>query len=280
MEKIRIITDSASDFPKPYPDNLTVIPLSIRFGDEEFKDGVDISYQEFFERLAASPELPKTSLIPPTEFEAAFDAAEAAGETVVAVLLSSKLSGTCQSARIAADGRDNVYVVDSVNATLGEQLLVKYALRLAEQGKNAADIAQELERAKSNIRLMGVIDTLDYLRKGGRISKTVAFVGGVLSVKPVLALVDGEVILIGKARGSHSGNSFLMKEVQKTGIDFSMPYSLGYTGTDAARLQQFMQDSSQLWEGREIPISTVGAAIGTHLGPGGVVVSYFKSVVS
>lgn len=282
MENIRIITDSASDFPQPYPANLTVIPLTIRFGDEEFKDGVDISCKEFFERLAAAPELPKTSLIPPSDFEAAFDEAEAAGETVIAVLLSSKLSGTCQSARIAADGRDSVFVVDSMNATIGEQILVQYALRLVEQGMGADAIAAELERVKSKIRLLGLPDTLEYLRKGGRISKTVAFVGGVLSVKPVLALVDGEIILLGKARGSRNGNNYLIKEVEKTGIDFSMPYCLGYTGLSDALLQQYIRDSRQLWEGQtdSLPISTVGATIGTHVGPDAIVVAYFGKMVS
>lgn len=276
MEKIRIVTESASDYVKPFPENLTVLPLTIRFGQEEFHDGVDIDHKMFFEKLISGKELPSTSLIPPGEFEAVYDKAEAAGETVIAIILSSKLSGTYQSAVLAADGRENVYVVDSLNATLGEQILVKYALQLAEQGMPAAELVAEIERAKTTVNLMGLPDTLDYLHRGGRISKTVALLGGALNIKPVLRLVDGVVIMVGKARGSRNGNKYLVEEAKKNGIDFSKPFCLGYTGLEDTLLQKFITDAAELWEGREnLPVSTVGATIGTHVGPDAVVLAFF-----
>lgn len=279
MEKIRIITDSGSDICAPFPQNLTVVPLTIHFGPEEYRDGETIDHGTFYEKLTSGKELPTTSLIPPGEFEQTFQKAEAAGETVIAILLSSKLSGTYQSAVLAADGCDHVHVVDSMNATLGEQILVKYALRLVEQGLSAAEIVTALERAKSHVNLMGVPDTLEYLHRGGRISKTVAVLGGALSIKPVLRLVDGEVIMIGKARGSKNGNNYLIQEVTKSGVDYTKPICLGYTGLSDELLQRYIADSRQLWEGKvdTLPISTVGATIGTHVGPGAVVVAFFDN---
>ena len=279
MEKIRIINDSGSDFCPPYPKNLTVMPLTIHFGAEEYRDGQTIDHKTFYEKLVSGSELPTTSLIPPGEFQQEFDKAEAAGETVIAVLLSSKLSGTYQSAVLAAQDREKVYVVDSMNATLGEQILVKYAIRLVNQGLSATDIVAELERAKSHVNLMGMPDTLEYLHRGGRISKTVAVLGGVLSIKPVLRLVDGVVVMIGKARGSKNGNNYLIQEVSKSGVDFTKPLCLGYTGLSDELLQRYIADSRQLWEGKaeELPISTVGATIGTHVGPGAIVLAFFDN---
>lgn len=282
MNKIRIITDSASEIVAPYPLNLTVMPLTIHFGQEEYRDGVDISHQQFFEKLVNSTALPTTSLIPPSAFEAAYDEAARAGETVIVVALSSKLSGTYQSAVIAAEDRQNVYVVDSLEATIGQQILVKYALRLVDQDKSAPEIVAELERVKSHVRLFGMTDTLEYLRRGGRISKTVAILGGALAIKPVLELRDGEIGMLGKARGSKNGNNFLIKETQKHGIDFSMPLCVGYTGLDARLLQQYIEDSRQIWASHldRLPISTVGATIGTHVGPGAIVVAFFDSTTN
>lgn len=279
MEKVRIITDSGSDCMAPYPENLTVIPLTIHFGDEEYRDGVTIDHKTFYEKLTSGSQLPTTSLVPPGDFADAFRSAREAGETVVAVVLSSKLSGTYQSAVLAAGDFDNVYVVDSLNATVGLQVLVKYALELAARGLGAARIAQELEQAKGHVNLLGMPDTLEYLQRGGRISKTAAVLGGVLSIKPVLRLIDGVVVMIGKARGSKNGNNYLIQEVTRSGIDFSRPLCLGYTGLSDALLQRYIEDSRPLWEGKvhSLPISTVGATIGTHVGPGAIIVAFFDT---
>ena len=136
-----------------------------------------------------------------------------------------------------------------------------------------------MERIKSHINLMGMPDTLEYLHRGGRISKTVAVLGGALSIKPVLRLVDGEVVMIGKARGSKNGNNYLIQEVNKSGVYFSKPLCLGYTGLSDELLQRYIADSKQLWEGKidQLPISTVGATIGTHVGPGAIVLAFFDN---
>ena len=281
MEKIRILTDSGSDITAPYPENLTVIPLTIHFGDEEYQDGVTIDHRTFYEKLTNGDKLPTTSLVSPGVFADVFAQARRQGETVIAIILSGKLSGTYQSAVLAAQEFEHVYVVDSRNATLGEQILVRYALQLVEQGLDARAIVEELERVKPHVNLMGMPDTLEYLHRGGRISKTVALLGGALSIRPVLRLVDGEVVMIGKARGSKNGNNFLIQEVNKSGVDFTKPLCLGYTGLSDALLRRYIADSTQLWEGKvdALPISTVGATIGTHLGPDAVVLAFFDSQV-
>ena len=154
-----------------------------------------------------------------------------------------------------------------------------YALRLKDQGMAAKEIAAELEQARKRIRLLALLDTLEYLKKGGRISKSVAMVGGMLSIKPVISVVDGEVAMLGKARGSRNGSNLLVQEIGKAGgVDFSMPYYLGYTGLDDSLLRKYIEDSSALWSGHTdaLPICTVGGTIGTHVGPGAVAVAFFR----
>lgn len=276
---IRIITDSASDITAAGRPELTVLPMTIRFGEEEFCDGVTLTHRQFYQRLIESSTLPVTSQIPPARFEEAFQAAVDAGETVVAVTLSSKLSGTWQSAVLAAQSfPGRVYVVDSRNAAIGEMILVERALQLAEDGLCAREIAGTLERERQDIRLIALLDTLEYLKRGGRISPSVALVGGLLSIRPVVAVVDGEVALLGKARGSRNGNNLLVQEIEKTaGIDFTRPYRLGYTGLDDTLLQKYIEDSGALWRehAESLPVNTIGGTIGTHVGPGAIAVAFF-----
>ncbi len=281
MEKIRIITDSASDLTAPIPSGVTVIPLTIRFGDIEYQDGVTISHHEFYEKLVESDELPTTSLVSPASFIDAFQEAVDAGEKVIAITISSKLSGTYQSAVLASTVFPNeVFVVDSMNAAIGEQILVQYALQLIQNGLAVEEIVAILNQEKEKIHTIALLDTLEYLKKGGRISKTVAFVGGVLSIKPVVAVIDGEVAMLGTARGSKSGSNFLIKEIEKSeGVDFSKPLCLGYTGLTNTLLQKYIKDSKVLWEGHEdcLNICSIGATIGTHVGPNAIAVSFFSA---
>lgn len=277
---IRIITDSGCDMLPPYAPNLTALPLTITFGEESFLDGVELDHHRFYEKLIEGEELPTTSQIAPAAFEEAFQRAVDAGEAVVCVTLSSKLSGTYQSARIAAEGfAGQVWVVDSENVTIGQRLLVERAVELAGQGLDAAQLSARLDQEKKDIRLVALLDTLEYLKRGGRISPSIAMVGGLLSIKPVVAVENGEVVLLGKARGSKNGNNLLIQLIQKTsGVDFGRPYRLGYTGLDDGLLQKYIADSVQLWQDHveELPVSTVGGAIGTHVGPGAVAVAFFQ----
>lgn len=278
---VRIIIDSASDLTKEQADALgvTFLPLKTIFGEEEFLDGITLSHRQFYEKLIESDCLPTTSQIPPLEYETVYEEVKAAGDTAVVITLSSKLSGSYQSANIARDGyEDCIWLVDSENVCLGEQILIRYACRLQKEGLSAPEIAAALDRRKKDVRVIALLDTLEYLKRGGRISGAAAFAGNLLSIKPVIAIVEGEVAILGKARGSKNGNNMLMEEVNKCGgIDFSMPYCLGYTGLDDSLLQKYITDSEILWKNQvtDLPISTIGSTIGTHTGPGGICVSFF-----
>ena len=277
---VKIITDSASDVLTPYHPAVSVLPMTITFGDQQYRDKEELSHQRFYELLIESEQLPSTSQIGPAQFEEAFQAQVDAGHSVVAVILSGKLSGTYQSACIASEEfPQKVFVVDSENAALGEGILVQRAAQLVDQGLEAPEIAQRLEDEKKDIRLIALLDTLEYLKRGGRISKSVAAIGGLLSIKPVIAVQNGEVCMLGKARGSKNGNNLLVQEIQKTtGIDFERPYCLGYSGFHNDMLQKYIADSRSLWEGHaeHLPIGTIGATIGTHIGPGAVGVAFFQ----
>ena len=276
----RIIVDSTADLMPEYKSRVNVVPLTVRFGDEEYIDGVTIDHKTFYEKLIESDVLPTTSQATPDAFMKEFEKAKAAGEAAVAITLASKFSGTYQSATIAAEAYDNIHIVDSASAAMGSGILVELALRLLDEGKNAEEIAKALEEEKKKIIIVALVDTLEYLKKGGRISKAVAFAGGVLNIKPVLSVVDGEINMLGKARGSKMGNNLLVQEIDKAGgIDFSKPVLLGYSGISDALLRKYIEDSRTIWEGnlREVRYTSVGSVIGTHAGPGAVVVAFFKN---
>lgn len=275
---VRIITDSGSDIIEKL-EGLTVLPLKVIFGDMTYLDGVNLSHQEFYEKLVESDTLPTTSQVNPYEFEQGFAEAVQAGDEVVAIILSSRLSATYQSAMNAAmnfPGR--VYVVDSLNVAFGQRILVEYALCLRAEGLCAAEIAEKAEKAKHRIHTIALLDTLEYLKRGGRISAAAAFAGGLLSIKPVIAVDDGKVAILGKARGSRQGNNMLMETASKYGVDFDMPLALGYSGLSDKLLQKYITDSHALWKGHEdkLRIVTIGGTIGTHAGPGAIGVAFFE----
>ena len=279
--KTRIIVDATADVTPEVAAQLTVVPLSIRFGDVEYVHGRDITNQEFYEKLVESDVLPTTSQPTPFAFEEEYRKAVEAGQEAVVITLSPKLSGTYQSATVAAaEFPGKIYVVDSENVTIGAGILAEYALRLAKDGLSAPEIARELETQKKRIHLLAMVDTLEYLKKGGRISKTVAFAGELLQLKPVLRVRDGEIKVIGKARGSRQGNNLLVQEIAVAGgLDFTMPLLLGYTGMTDVLLQKYIRDSAALWEGHvdALPQTIVGRVVGTHAGPGAVAVAFFAA---
>ena len=277
---VRIVVDSTADVTDEIRAKLSVVPLTVHFGEQEYVDGITINHKQFYEMLVETDVLPTTSQPSPEAFAQVFRQAQEAGEQVVALTVSSKLSGTCQSAMIAAaDFPDSVWVVDTKTVAIGCGILAELAVRLKEEGLSAAEIVARLEEERENIRVIALLDTLEYLKKGGRISKTVAFAGGLLSIKPVVTIQNGEIHILGKARGSKQGNNLLVTEIQKAGgVDFTKPLMLGYTGLSDSLLEKYVLDSGALWDGhgdciRSTPISSV---IGTHAGPGAIAVAFFK----
>lgn len=277
--KTRIIVDSTADLVPEYRSRVHVVPLTVHFGQEEYIDGVTIDHKTFYEKLIECDTLPTTSQATPDAFMREFEKAKAAGESAVVITLSSQFSGTYQSAMIAAAEYDNIYVVDSATAAMGSGILVELAFRLLDEGKDALQIAKILEEEKKKIVIVALVDTLEYLKRGGRVSKTVALAGTMLNIKPVLSVVDGQIQMLGKARGSKMGNNLLVQQIDKAGgIDFTKPVLLGYSGISDTLLLKYMEDSRHIWEGNldEVRYTTLGSVIGTHAGPGAIAVAFFK----
>ena len=275
----RIIVDSTTDLMPEVKGRVSVVPLTVHFGDEEYIDGVTIDHKSFYEKLVETDVHPTTSQATPAAFMTEYEKVRAAGDSAVVITLSAKLSGTYQSAVIAVADFENIYVVDSASATIGAAVLTELALRYLDEGLEAKEIAARLEEEKKRILIVALLDTLEYLKRGGRISKTVAFAGAVLNIKPVIAVSDGEIMVLGKARGSKMGNNLLEQEIEKAGgVDFSAPVLLGYTGLSDLLLRKYIEDSRRLWEEGldEVRFTTIGSVIGTHAGPGAIAVAFFK----
>ena len=261
--KTRIIVDSTADLVPEIKERVYTVPLTVHFGQEEYIDGVTIDNKTFYEKLVESDVLPTTSQAAPNDFIKEFEKAKQAGEAAVVITLASRFSGTYQSAVIAAEDYENIYVVDGASAAMGTGILVELAFRLLDAGASAQEIAKAMETEKEKIVVVALVDT-----------------GGVLNIKPVLSVVDGEIRVLGKARGSKMGNNLLVQEIDKAGgIDFSKPVLLGYSGLSDALLLKYIEDSRHIWEGnlKEVRYTTVGSVIGTHAGPGAVVVAFFKN---
>lgn len=278
---VRLISDSASDMTQKEAkeQGVIILPLTTLIDGVEYLDGVTITTEEFYEKLESCKTLPTTSQVPPSDFEDVLRPIVEAGDEAVIVTLAGKFSGTAQSAAIAADeAGSGVWVVDSGNATIGENILLRYAIRLRDRGLTGGEIAEELERAKSRICLLARVDTLEYLVRGGRLSRTAGVAGTLLNIKPVLSVEDGEIKVLGKARGSRQSENMLTQFIQKKGgIDFSMPVMLAYSGTDDALLKGYVDNSRALWEGHleELPVTMIGSTISTHAGPGAIAVAFF-----
>ncbi len=303
---VRIITDSAADLSPEYiaEHDITVVPLKTIFPDGEYIQGVNLGTEEFYEKLIESTQVPRTSQATPYEFLQIFNevvgggtmgdgevAAIGAPEDVVVITISSGLSGTYESACSAAaefmadpanEGKGRIFVVDSLNVTVGQNLLVDRAVALRGEDKSAEEIAAILNEERNDVHLMAALDTLEYLKRGGRISSAAAIAGGLLNIKPVIAAVDGKVALIGKARGSKQSNNLLRSKVfEAGGIDFDRPVRIGYTGLSDAMLRKYMRDSGDLYEGYhdgELPVTHIGSVIGTHAGPGAIVIAFFGKI--
>lgn len=282
---VKIIVDSASDIKVSFAEqqNIGFAPLRTILAGTEYRDGIDIVPDEFFQKLEANKEVARTSQVNVSEFAAMFEEAVSAGDDVIVITISSGLSGTCQSALVAAqDYPGRVYVIDSLSATAGEQVLIEQAIRRRDEGWTAAQIFEELDILRKKGRLFVTLETLEYLKRGGRISKTSAAVGGLLNIKPILTLNgEGKLETVGKARGIKMSHKMMNDSIRAAGgIDFSYPVVLTYAGDLAdGAVQNYLNDSKDIFGDHvdQITIGQLGCVIGTHSGPGAVVVSFIPA---
>jgi DegV family protein with EDD domain len=285
---VQIIMDSASDISKERAEenNIMILPVPVQIDGKEYLSGEDLFPTEFYELLKNSNELPKTSQITPIMYEDAFQTACEKGNDIVCITMSSALSGTYNNAVIAAETMmekypdRSIYIIDSLQVSVGELIQGVYAGKLAKSGKKSSEIFDDVTKMQKNIRIIALVDTLEYIKKGGRISGAAAAIGGLLSIKPVITIDEsGKLKVIGKARGSANGNNLLKTKVKSDGgIDFNYPICLAYSGESDEMLQKYINDSKELYTDMNgsLPIENIGPAIGTYSGPGAIVLAYYN----
>ena len=265
---VKIVTDSTSDIPPELAAELgiTVVPLTVFFGDEAFKDGIDITRDEFMKRLTSGGVLPRTSQPSVGDFLAVYKALTEAGDEVVSIHISGKLSGTLNSAHGAVqelpDAR--IELVDTELASVGTTLVARAAAVAANAGATVEEVARIAEQAASKIDLFFLLDTLEYLSKGGRIGKAQALIGGLLSIKPVLKLVDGEIHPHEKVR-TRAKALERMKEIAAEGAPYEdIAFIHEASAEDVQAFEDFLQPLSKA----PLLVGRIGSVIGTYTGPG------------
>lgn len=279
---VKIIVDSASDIKVTYAEanNIGFAPLKTNLGGIEYRDGIDIVPDVFYDKLEANKDLAHTSQVNPGEFSDLFEKEINAGNDIVVITISSGLSGTYQSACLAAaDYPERVFVVDSLSATAGEQVLIERAIAMRDAGCSALEIFNELNVLRKKTRLFVRVDTLEYLKRGGRISKTSAVLGGILGIRPILTLNgEGKLETVGKPRGTGASHKMMNESIAACGgIDFSMPVVITYAGNlSDGVVQKYLDDSAHVYKNHvdQLKIGQLGCVIGTHTGPGAIVVAF------
>ena len=267
---IRIMVDTSSDYTveEIKAKGMELAPLHITVGEADYRDAYDLSKDKFYELLIQGEELPKTSQPTPQDFVDIFEDAEEKKDDLICILLSSRLSGTFQSATLAKSivDYDNIHLVDSLGATHMIRLMAEYAQELIAEGKNVEEILAALEEMKSKIKVLAVVDTLEYLCKGGRVSKATAAIGEMAKVKPMITVAGGEVAVIGKSLGKNKAISNLLKAFEECEVDERFPiYSVSTLGTENCEVfEKRFTDAGYSFKERV----QIGATIGTHVGPG------------
>lgn len=275
---ITILTDTMCDVPRHYAEkyNIKIMPLLVNFGEESFRDGIDITTEEFFERLQASEKLPTTSQINPPQFESVFFEEIGKNNTIIGILGSSKLSGTYNSAIIAKNniGSDRIYVIDSEAVTLGAGLLVIKAARLAEMGKTPEEIVNEIEASKKRLKQFFIIGNLKYLYKGGRISLSASVIGSILNIKPIITTVEGKLEMLEKTRGVRKAISIVMDMIKDNGWTLDEKV-IGINHTLCPEHADYIEELIKMqYKPKEIIRGQVGSVVGTHAGPGCVALHF------
>lgn len=268
---IRILVDSSADYAAQELEqlNMELVPITITLGDKSYRDGIDITKDEFYQILLETGEFPMTSQPSPQDFLDVFEDVKEKGDSLIYLSLSSGLSGTFQSATLAKNmvEYDEIYLVDTLSATRAIRIMAEYACKLREEGKDAAAIASALDEFKHRIVIFAALDTLEYLYKGGRLNKATAAVGELANLKPIITVNDeGKIGVPGKALGRNKAFASLTKMITEKGIDSSFPvYSIyAYGEENTEKLEQKLEASGVSVTKR----LQVGATIGCHIGPG------------
>lgn len=277
MSKIALVTDSTCDLPESVvkDKNITVIPLNVHFGEETFLDGIDLQSKEFFEKLSTSEIHPQTSQPSVGRFVETYNDLLKKHDSILSLHISSKLSATYNSALQAQKeiGNENIKVIDSMNGTLGLGAIVYHIADLNQKGESFENLVKEAEKIIPNAIFMGLVPTLEYLAKGGRIGKARAFMGSLLKIKPILSAVDGEIQSVGKARTLIKGMDFIVDEMKNRKI--SKLFIVHANHEERANLLK--EKTKDLIDPKDVILAEFGPVVGTHLGPGAFGVGFISS---
>ena len=280
---INILIDSSSEFTEEelQEANIECIPITIIFGNQEYFDGVTLSKDMFYHRLLVNHEFPQTSQPSPEKFLKFFQKVKKQGDSVIAILLSGALSGTVQCAHIAKKMSEynNIYIIDSLSATGGIKILVKEAVRLRDQGYSTDEIVEALLKLRHKIRIFAAVDTLEYLHKGGRLSRTQAIVGTLANIKPIITVTpEGKVAVCSKSIGKNKAISFLIKKIKNHPIDLSYDVYLAYSYNieNCHLLSEKMAKHNIQISIPQNNIINIGPTIGAHVGSGAFGIIYIE----
>lgn len=276
---VKIVTDSSCDISPQRCAELGVemLPITVNFGGESYRANLDISNEEFYEKLAAAEELPHTAQITPAQFQEIFKPYQESGDDVVCLFISSQMSGTLQSARVAANilGADNILLPDTLHVTFALGLLVEEAVKMRDAGLSGKEIVARIEELIPRVRLFAMIEDLKYLKMGGRLSATSALVASILGICPIITLKGGLVEVVGKARGKKAAFAAIRKFVEKEPISGDYCVTVGHANVpeNCKAFEEYMGD---LLKKREVHTQAIGSIVGTHTGPGAVGLAYIK----
>jgi DegV family protein with EDD domain len=278
---IRILTDTGSDISvlEAPTLNMTSLALDIKFPDLPYDPLTDIDHSAFFDTLMRSKGFPVTSLCSPNQFLEVFEDAKQKNDEVVVITLSSGLSGTYSSAIKAQEmcEYDGITVIDSLSATLGQRMLAQHAVTLRDAGKTRAEIESTLLDIRGRLTVFGMLDTLTYLKKGGRIPPAMAFIGNALQLKPMIFVQneDGKLGQFGKARGTQAGKRMMWERFETYTVDDTIPVQFAYTVL-RDKGEEFMNETCDKYGIKGAKIFPMGGVIGAHLGPGVLVIAFVK----
>jgi len=283
MGKVRIVTDSTSDIPQEMRERLGIamIPLKVHFGEETYLDAITIGTDQFYEKLIQASSLPTTSQPSPLEFVEVYEKvfAEEPDASIISIHLAAVLSGTYQSATIAQsmiEGEADITIIDSKSASFGIGYLVVRAAEMAQAGHSKEEIIHELQKLQEDFHLYFLVDTLEYLQKGGRIGKASALIGSILNIKPILTLdKDGGVFPMDKVRGSKKAMGRIVELLKNDFGDAPVGVTLAWTNDKAVAMELGERIKSEL-NVKQVGYTTVGSVIGTHTGPGTSAVFMYK----
>lgn len=276
---IRIITDSLCDLTMDNAKelNIDILPLTVRFGENDYKCGIDLTNEAFYDKLANDSNNPTTVAVNPYEFEEIFQKYIDAGDEIVAIIFSKYMSATYQSASIAAENvkSDRLHLIDCENGAMGQALLIQTAVSMRDEGKSATEIAEAIRTLLPKTMTYIVVDSLEYLKRGGRISKSAALIGGLMKLHPVLQVVADGAKPVDKVKGKKSANAWLINKLQEAPADTDYKLVIGHSNAPE-RAESLKEQLREAGVTNEIFITCIGPVVGTHIGPNCLGIGYIE----